>query len=298
VSAQGHRIFVRVWRGDSAKATVIIAHGMGEHSERYDTAAHEFASAGFAVVAADHRGHGYSMVEGRAGDMGYDGWTETIRDLHRVSVWARNEIGDLPQMLLGHSMGAMLAQQYIYLFGHDLRGCVLSGSPGFLPTPTTVAGELFASFEAWRSDPAQHSAVLQRLLFASNNKAWDGDASTGFEWLSRDEEEVQKYVDDPFCGFVLATGSAQGMFHGARRAADHANVATIPKTLPIYVISGGEDPLHNDLKQLGKLTDCYSNHGLSVERRIYEGARHELFHETNRDDVVADCLSWLEERTR
>ena len=293
LGAQGHRIFIQTWCPQNARALVIISHGMGEHGGRYTEVATTFARAGFTVVVPDQRGHGRSLLSSEAGDMGYDGWNQTIRDLYRVSRWAHKSCGNLPQILLGHSMGAMLAQQYIYLFGFTLHGCMLSGSLGFLPTWPAVAGEFFAGFEAWRTDPAKHSARLQAALFDRNNKRYEGTTSNGFEWLSRDMERVQSYVEDPLCGSVLASGSLQGMFRGVRRAADKANLATIPKSLPIYVFSGSDDPVHNQMRNLQRMIDAYVGTGLAVSTQIYPGGRHESFNEVNRDEVITDCLDWM-----
>ena len=294
--SRGHRIFLRTWTPQHApKAVILIAHGMGEHSGRYTEVATTFVADGYAVVAPDHRGHGQSLVSDTLGDLGYDGWDETLRDMHRVSTWAQQELPNVPQILLGHSMGCTLAQQYIYLFGHTLHGCMMSGSAGFMPNYTTIFGAWLAGLEAWRTDPAQHSNVLQALVFGKNNNKYKTNSNNGFEWLSRDTQRVQAYVADPLCGFILANGSLQGMFRSMRSSADKSNLATIPRSLPIYILAGADDPLHNQLRFLQRMIDEYTAVGLSVDAKIYENGRHEMFNETNRDEVMADCLRWLNE---
>ena len=128
------------------------------------------------------------------------------------------------------------------------------------------------------------------------NKAFEGEAATGFEWLSRDSAEVQKYVDDPQCGGVLRAGSLVLLSNGAREAARRANVGTIPKDLPIYVFSGSDDPVHGEEKNLQRLLDKYHAADLKVDYRVYPGGRHEMFNETNRDAVIDDLIAWLNSR--
>ena len=135
---------------------------------------------------------------------------------------------------------------------------------------------------------------MANLLFGQANKAFDGDGATGFEWLSRDEREVQKYVDDPHCGTVLRTGSLLALFDGAREAAAPGNIARTRKDLPIYILSGTADPVHDELKNLDRLVERYAAAGLSVCRRLYADGRHELFNETNGAQVLDDLVGWLD----
>ena len=126
------------------------------------------------------------------------------------------------------------------------------------------------------------------------DEAFDGPEATGFEWLSRDADEVQKYVEDPMCGFVLRTGSLVNLFTGAREAARAENIATIPTDLPIYVFCGADDPVHNEGKSLERLQDRYRAAGLNVRLKLYPGGRHEMFNEINSEEVVGDLVSYLD----
>ena len=135
---------------------------------------------------------------------------------------------------------------------------------------------------------------MANLLFRQANKAFDSEDASGFEWLSRDADEVRKYVDDPHCGAVLRAGSLSALFRGAKEASSPAHIAGIPGSLPIHVISGTADPVHNEMKNLDRLFSRYKKAALTVTRRLYADGRHELFNETNRRQVLDDLIDWLD----
>ena len=275
------------------RAAVQIAHGMGEHIGRYEPVAERLTSAGYVVYGNDHRGHGLTDAD-RLGSLGEDGWNRTIDDARRLNERMAADCPGLKRVLIGHSMGAMLAQQYLCRHGASLDAAVLSGSPGFRGwLPTAITG-LVTRLEAWRLGNDADSALLSGLLFGQANREFDGEGATGFEWLSRDAAEVRKYVDDPHCGTELRTGSLLALFAGAREAARPARIAEIPKHLPIHVLSGTADPVHGDLGNLERLFRRYAAAGLTVSRKLYEGGRHEMFNEINRDEVLDDLIGWLD----
>ncbi|MEM1230405.1 MAG: alpha/beta fold hydrolase, partial [Pseudomonadota bacterium] len=206
------------------RANIVIAHGMGEHIRRYDAVAAELGAAGYRVYGKDHRGHGRTADPLRPGDMGEDGWSKCITDMRNLVELAQREHPTLPTVLLGHSMGAMLAQQFLYRHGHLLDAVALSGTPGFGAPVATLITLGIAQFERLRLGGGNPSPLLQKLVFGKANDAFDGPAATGFEWLSRNPAEVQKYLDDELCGFVLFTASLARLFNGAREACRPGNV--------------------------------------------------------------------------
>ena len=297
----GYGLYTRLWPATTphTRACVLIVHGMGEHSGRYEPLARALNGAGCHVLAPDLRGHGHSQPEYCApGDMGYDGWQRSLLDLHLLQRWLSNRYAR-PVILLGHSMGAMLAQQYLGYFGHTLAACVLSGSTGALPGLTTLAGEILATLDSQRLGPHAPSPVLRDNLFAANNKRFenlpDAAAQQGFGWLSRDPEQVAAYVADPLCGAVLCSSSLAGMFRGLRHGCRASHIACIPKNLPIRFISGTDDPVHNNERGIRRLIGRYEKAQLNVSHKLYPGGRHEMFNETNRAEVFNDLLDWLEE---
>lgn len=287
---------IHAWRWASAgepRALVQIAHGMGEHMGRYQAAAARLNSAGYVVYGNDHRGHGQTDPD-RPGSLGEDGWNRVVDDARRLNERMAADYPGRRRVLIGHSMGAMLAQQYLCRHGGSLDAAVLSGSPGFRGWLQTAVTGLVTRFEGWRLGDDAPSEVLSGLLFGQANRDFDSDGATGFEWLSRDAEEVRKYVDDPHCGTVLRTGSLLALFAGAREAAKPARIAEIPKDLPILVLSGTADPVHGKLRNLERLFRRYAAAGLNVSRKLYEEGRHEMFNETNREEVLDDLVGWLD----
>lgn len=293
VASDGKEIVCFHWPHASPAGVVQIAHGMGEHAERYDRVAARLNQAGWAVIASDHRGHGQTDPDA-LGDLGADGWNRVVADLYEINRFCAASYPGVPLVLLGHSMGSMLAQQYVYRHGRSLDALVLSGSPGFAPMSQSLLGRGVALVERRRLGPTSQSPVLQRLLFGGANKPFDGPEATGFEWLSRDAGEVAKYIDDPGCGFVIATGSLIDMYRGTNQASRPEAVARIPGTLPIFVFSGADDPVHGEQRNLQRMVSCYRDAGLEVHYRVYPSGRHEMFNETNRDEVMDDLIAWLE----
>ncbi len=294
-ASDGRRLHVYRWLPEGQPRAVIqIAHGMGEHAGRYDRVARALTGSGFAVYANDHRGHGHTADPDRLGWMGEDGWNRVVDDAGRLTAHLRPAHAGLPVVLLGHSMGAMLSQQYLYRFGSQIDAAVLSGSPGMAGAFQSWLSHTLARFERWRLGPEAESPLMQSLLFGKSNQAFDGPEATGYEWLSRDPDEVRAYVDDPHCGFVLRAGSLCDLFVGAREAKHMENVLQIPASLPVYVFSGSDDPVHRDGKNLARMLKRYRRHLQRVDYRLYEGGRHEMFNETNRDEVVQDLLAWLD----
>jgi len=281
-----------------SRAILQIAHGMGEHKGRYKDVAEALTSQGYAVYASDHRGHGGTIVDDKPGAMGPNGWRLTLTDMNYLAEHAMRAHPKLPTVLLGHSMGAALAQQYLYLYGQYLDAAVLSGSPGFGNAAQLTLMQLIARAESLRSGPDLQSELLQNLLFGNNNKVFEEQAepgsTTGFEWLSKDGLEVDAYLNDSLCGFVLSPASLAQMFAGMRQSAYSANLRAIRKNLPVYVLAGADDPVHNNEQGLIQLVDAYRSVGLAVDYKLYPDGRHEMLNETNRVEVVAALLDWLE----
>jgi alpha-beta hydrolase superfamily lysophospholipase len=279
----------------SPKAVVQVAHGMGEHAKRYLTLASYLSEQGYALYANDHRGHGITG-EQSLGYMGPDGWNRLLADAYELNRHTALAHPDIPIILLGHSMGSMMAQQYITRYGASIDALVLSGSPGFKAPSKNPIPRWILRFENNRVGPDGSSNTMQKLLFGSANKPFDTPTATGFEWLSRDPEEVTKYIEDPLCGFVISTGSLVDLYAGAAQASNPININRIPKSLPIYMFSGADDPVHGEKQDIQRMWEKYQAAGLSqMTLKWYEGGRHEMFNETNKSEVMADLASWLDD---
>lgn len=270
----GHAPLARRWSaGAPPRAMLVVAHGMGEHSGRYLAPIAPIIRRGVDVAAIDHRGHGEdARAAASLGDYGEGGFAGVEADLLALVDWARTAAPPAaPVILLGHSMGSMIAQAFAIDHGDRLDGLILSGSVAVDHIP---AG----------GDPA--------WLIAALNAPFE-PARTPFDWLSRDEAEVDLYLADPLCGFGLTEASFASLAAEGPRLADPASLAAIPDDLPIYIFSGDMDPLHCVLGGVTPLIERYRAAGKNIASRLYEGGRHEMLNETNRAEVVGDLWRWL-----
>ncbi|MCF6509598.1 alpha/beta hydrolase [Blastococcus sp. MG754426] len=273
-----HDVSLTVHRWDPAgpvRGIVQLTHGMGEHLLRYEALAAALTGAGWVVVGQDHRGHGATARDGAWGDLGPGGWDELVRDIGRVTDSVRAELPDAPLVLLGHSMGSFAAQQHVLDRSGDLAALVLTG--------TTVLDLLEPAVDLdGPTDLSAFNAPFQ-------------PARTDYDWLSRDEAQVDAYVADPRCGFGLTAADSRQMFLAGRRLADVEQLRGVRADLPVYVAVGDADPLNGRLALVQVLVDRLREAGVQdVTLRAYPGARHEVFNETNRDEVVRDLLAWLD----
>jgi alpha-beta hydrolase superfamily lysophospholipase len=292
----GVAVFVRRWLPDAPpRAVVQIAHGVAEHSGRYARLAGALTGAGLAVYAGDHRGHG--LTARTSEDLGFfaerQGWRRCVGDLWQLNRRIAAELPGLPIVLVGHSMGSFMAQHFIADHGDALAGVVLAGSAGGLPAGSGIA-RMLARIERLRVGARGSSEWLGRLTFGAFNKQFE-PARTPFDWLSRDEAEIDDYVDDPLCAHLLSVQLTIDVLDGIGDATSAARQARIPKGLPIHVVAGTQDPVGQNTKSLMGLLAAYRAAGLQhVTHKFYAGARHELFHEINRDQVMRDVLAWLQ----
>ncbi|MGW6356345.1 alpha/beta hydrolase [Streptomyces sp. NPDC055092] len=272
-SEDGLEIHVHEWHPATApRAVVQLAHGMGEHARRYAPLAEALTARGYAVYADDHRGHGLTMHDG-PGYLGADGWNHLVGDLAALTRIIRERHPELPVILLGHSMGSFATQDYLLRHSGLIDAAALCG--------TTALDQLFAQLAEAGPD-----------VLAALNKPFE-PARTPADWISRDIEQVDAYIADPLCGFGLAEESMGQMASAAfERLADPHGIRP---ELPLYVLVGDQDPVNGNLAFSDTLVERYRKIGLAdVTYCTYPGARHELFNETNRDEVVAHLLDWLD----
>ncbi|MGL4177364.1 MAG: lysophospholipase [Dermatophilaceae bacterium] len=294
-ATDGTGLFTHRWVPEvPVRAVVQVSHGMAEHSARYARLAEALTASGYAVYAGDHRGHG---VTGGDDDHGYladdDGWGTVVRDLRRVTALAREEQPGRPVFLLGHSMGSFLARAYVIEDGRDLAGLVLSGTAGD-PGVIGKVGLGVARAEA-RVRGARHvSTLMTTLSFGQYNAAFRPNR-TEFDFLSRDADEVDAYVADPRCGATFTSGFYADLLGGLAAVNDRRQVARVRRDLPVLLLAGDQDPVGARGKGVVQVRDQYLSAGLTdVTMTLYPGARHEIFNETNRDQVTADLLAWLD----
>jgi alpha-beta hydrolase superfamily lysophospholipase len=259
------------------RAVVQIAHGMGEHMGRYSSTIEVLVAAGLTVYANDHRGHGLTARSAsHLGEFGKGGFELLVQDMVRLSELANDENPDLPLILLGHSMGSFAAQKYILDHSHEVDGLVLSGSGALDGLARTV-------FLA----PAGSDLL---------NAAFE-PARTRFDWLSRDHAIVDSFMADPLCFADLRPEALASFLGTAPRLCDPVALRKIRRDLPIYLFSGSEDPVGQQLRGLHVLIDRYRDAGLrDVSFDVYPGGRHEMLTEINRRDVQTSLLGWISQQ--
>jgi len=283
------------WSGPSApRGVVLIAHGAGEHAARYDRLAQLLVAEGYAVFAPDQRAHGRTGE--RHGTLGVarpGGWQAMIADLIELADVIADRHREVPIVLLGHSMGSMLARHVMHRAGDRFAAFALSGMTEAAPTdPDTVA--LLQGIEA--AEGADSPSALFSGMFSGFNTEFDAtvDEPTGYEWLSRDAAEVRLYVDDPWCGIDLSNGFVTDMLTGAGELAAPEAVSDIPTGRPILLFAGDHDPVGGHGAALPALAADYEAQGLGpVTQRLYTEGRHEMLNEINRDQVHTELIAWL-----
>ncbi|MFI1917020.1 alpha/beta fold hydrolase [Nocardia sp. NPDC020380] len=271
-STDGTVIHVREWLPAVDPIGIVqIAHGMGEYAARYTPLAEKLAARGYAVYAPDHRGHGHSIT-GTPGDLGPNGWNLLVADLVTLTHRLRDKHPDLPVVLFGHSLGSFAVQQYILDHAGLVDDVILSG--------TTAVDELFTRI----------AAADGNLLSLFNARFQP--TRTPADWISRDESQVDAYLAHPWCGFELAP---ENMSQLAEVATTRLTTpTTVPTDLPLYIMSGTEDPLNDRLRLTNLLIHRYRTAGLTdITYKTYENARHELLNELNHEEVEADLIAWI-----
>lgn len=283
------RMDARIWKpARQPRAVVQLMHGMAEHIDRYAPLAQALNEAGYLAAGLNHRGHG-----AQAERLGYfapeKGWDCLVEDAHAFSLRLRAEYPGLPLILLGHSMGSFAAREYALRYGKELAALVLSGTGHYGPA-LCRAGWLLARCAPQR----RPAALVDKIAFSANNKPFS-PARTPFDWLSRDAAAVDAYIADPLCGFVFTGSAFSDFFGGLLRLTDEKRLRALPADLPVYFFSGDQDPVGQMGEGVKKTADSFRRAGVrSVTVRLYPGGRHEMLNETNREEVTAELIAWLQ----
>ena len=288
LNREGKKVLYLYWQTAAPRAAVVISHGMVEHPARYDDLAKFLADSGIAVYGIYHIGHGpEAEVLNHMGEGDFD---RCVENLHELVQLAAAETG-VPVILLGHSMGSFLSQLYVTKY-HDLAGLILSGSTR--AAPVAKMGAVVATvLTALSKDKSRPCPFMNTMAFGSYNKAFP-NARTDFDWLSRDTQQVDKYIADPLCGGICSVSFYKNLTCGMARMGKSERIQKVCKDLPVYIQGGSMDPVSAMGKGLYALRDQYTALGLSrVELDVYDGARHEIFNEINREEVYRNTLAFI-----
>ena len=293
-SVAGQPLTLYLWQTDApCRGVIQLVHGMAEHIARYDRLARALCAAGYTVAGHSHLGHGEDAREDELGFFGRkDGWDHLVEDVHAAHEMLLKRFPGQRFAILGHSMGSFVTREYLLRYGGDLTAAVICGTgwfPGPLCSVARAAAALCGVFGGWQK-PAP---LVDRLMSKDNNKAF-APARTPFDWLSRDTAEVDKYMADLRCGFLFTARGYYDMFTGLKSLSRLHRLAALPGNLPVLFISGDADPIGTQGKGVSTVAQQFRDAGVrDVTVRLDPGARHELFNETNRDEITAELIDWL-----
>lgn len=276
------------------RAIVQIIHGIAEYIDRYDEFMSFLADNGIIAVGTDHLGHGKSIEsEEQTGFFAYEnGWDYAVRDEEVLRLAMHENYPELPIIVFGHSMGSFMARTLLIRYPDAFNAAIISGTGN--QGSALVNGGLFMGNLVTGLKGAHHySKFLNNLAFGSYNKIYE-NPKTEYDWLSRDEANVQKYIDDPLCGFIPTCSLFRDMMTGVKFITNKKNLTAMNKDMPVYFMSGDMDPVGECGKGVKKAYNNFLEAGMKdVSIKLYPGGRHEMLNEINKDEVYSDILTWL-----
>jgi alpha-beta hydrolase superfamily lysophospholipase len=294
-----NNIYVRKWMPNGEAAGIVqISHGISEHIGRYERFADFLASNGFIVAGNDHLGHGRSVSGedefGFFSDTG--GWDLVLHDMRRLHHTLLQEHPGLPFFFFGHSMGSFLVRTYIIRYHSGLDGVILSGT-GQQFRPLLMGAEIFGEAEVKLKGPKSRLEMLEKL--AGKDPASRPKAIAFTDFITRDEEELKKYTEDPLSGHMPTAGLLRDMMEGLRYISSRKNLRRMDMNLPVFFISGDKDPVGENGRGVMRAYMSFLDVGMAdLTLKLYHGARHEIINELNRDAVYADVLFWIKSKIK
>ena len=288
----------KIWApdGDAAvKGVLQISHGMCEYVGRYEDFALYLVSLGWVVAGNDHLGHGDTAASDE--DLGYfaekDGYKLLVDDVHTLTGILKEKYPDVPFVLMGHSMGSFIARLYLASYAEELDAAIIMGTGG-TKNPTGL-GMALASFIAMFNGDRYRSELLKKIAFSGYLKKCGKNAHPA-SWITKDEERLRKYADDPKCTYTFTVSGYHDLFDMISRVSTEEWAKMIPTDLPILLISGADDPVGDYGKGVGQVAALLTGAGNSkLTVKLVAGDRHEVLNETDRDEVYAYVSGWLDE---
>ncbi len=279
------------------KAILQISHGMVEYINRYENFALFLNEQGILVAGHDHLGHGQSVQS--ADELGYfadaQGNECLLSDIHTLRQLTQEKYPDLPYFVLGHSMGSFLIRQYIQEHSGGLAGCIIMGT-GAQPAATLSLAKFISKTIATFKGSHHRSKFLNKLALGSYNKKFE-PARTPNDWLTKDTHIVDTYNADPLCTFTFTVNSYYNLFLSIERAQNEEFMKKTTSSLPLFLVSGGDDAVGNFGASVADLQKTFLKIGMKdVSMRLYPGDRHEILNETDKDLVYQDLLKWLQSK--
>lgn len=278
----------------AVKASVLVLHGMKEHSGRYDELARYLARQGFAVMLYDHLGHGKSIE--KESDLGFfhacKPDTQVVNDAKTMAEYLQTLYEEAPHFVLGHSMGSFVARRLLAESGNSMDGAILVGTGGTLKGLAVLK----ASSSLLNKMMPRNRSVFNKLFDLVNNRRFRKEKSDT-AWLSVNQANRDAFNNDKLCGIPFSNNGFYTLFSLYANATKQTWADTIPKGLPILFISGEQDPIGNfgqGIKQT--VNDLKADGFEQISSKLYPGMRHEILNETGRTEVYEDISQWLETR--
>ena len=289
-----HKVHAIKWIPDGEPVAVLqLIHGMAEYIDRYNDFATFMAQHGYLVVGNDHLGHGRTAKD--PSEYGCfcndDPATVVVRDVHRLKKIIKEQYPDKKYFFYGHSMGAILLQNYLFRYGSGIDGAIVCGTasqPGYMTAGAKVLLKTIALFKGWN-----YRSPFANGIVSGNANARIPNVRTKSDWLSKDEAIVDAYEADPACGFMFAINGLWGLIDALSRNNRRENIEKIPRDLPIRFISGKEDPIGAYGAGVERAVGLFKGAGLkNVTMKLYEGDRHELLNEIDRAEIYEEVLEY------
>ena len=276
------------------KGVVQIIHGMTEYAERYAQFAEYLAANGYLVCAEDHAGHGKSAKT--LDDLGWFNNERSLNividDIRTLTEIIKKDTAGLPYFLMGHSMGSFFCRKYISLYGNELAGAIVMGTgfkSGALMNTALFMTRLNALFKGWKN----RSRFIKSLAFGSYNKKFKSENNPR-SWLSVNKENIEKYAADKYCNFNFTDNGYYILFSAIKSACSDNTVKAVPEGLPVFFVSGEDDPVGDYGKGVTKACEKFKRAGVKrVGIKLYKGARHEILNDFCKDEVHADLLEFI-----
>ena len=292
-------IHVSRWEPEGRPVGVFqIVHGISEYAKRYDAFARYLTERGFLVVAEDHMGHGHSISAEQARGYFYGGWFTAVGDTYALLQKTKEEYPDVPYILFGHSMGSFMARTILAKYPESgISACIICGT-GWQPEAVLAAGQKLSNVVCKVRGEQNPSKFLHKVIFGAYNKRVERPR-TAYDWLTRVNTEVDTYMKDPLCGFIPSAGLVRDMLTGIGYIQKEENLSRMEKSLPVFFVAGGDDPVGDFGNGVRKAADVFRDVGMEdVSVRIYPLCRHEILNEMNKAEVYEDILAWTTKRIK
>ena len=278
---------------ESPRCILQIVHGMAEHVERYEDFAEYLCKKGILVTAEDHLGHGKSVVDGKTGYFcKQDPATVVVRDVHRLKKMTQELYPGVPYFILGHSMGSFILRNYLCKYGKGIDGAIVMGT-GMQPKIMVLGLKILAGLACVFGKAAKPCPFVNNVAFGTYLKRIP-DKRTDYDWLTKADSVVDKYIEDPLCGYIFPGNGFKTLGELIWRLHKDAYISKMPVTLRVLITSGAEDPVGDYGVGPKKVYDEFIAQGMQrVDFKLYEGDRHEILNETDHETVYEDLYNWI-----